>query len=91
MLNVQQENHFQLGAITYFYESGKRNILEAVGVISIGINDLGGKSYGIYQLASKVGTLGKFIQYFNKNYEKYFKDHLYRNIFNDVFFESYEF
>lgn len=91
MINIQEENQFQLGAITYFYESGKRNILDAVGVISTGINDPGGKSYGIYQFASRVGTLKNFIQFFNQNYAKYFKDNAFQNLFNNVVLASDEF
>jgi hypothetical protein len=46
-----------LGFISAKYES-----LGKVNTISTGRNDPGGKSYGPYQLASKTGTLARYIQ-----------------------------
>ena len=51
-------NLTHLGSVSAKYESGKRG----AGTISSGKGDHGGKSYGIYQLASKTGTLQKFIK-----------------------------
>lgn len=45
-----------VGKMTAMSESGNN-----AGVISSGRGDYGGKSYGIYQLASKTGTLQEFI------------------------------
>lgn len=46
-----------LGALSERYESGGRG----PGTISAGLRDPGGVSYGIYQLASKTGTVAAFI------------------------------
>lgn len=91
MLNTQNENQFQPGAITYFYESGKRNIIEAAGVISSGKNDPGGKSYGIYQLASKTGTLQNFIVFFKKHFKNFTDNLSYLNVFDHLNLASAEF
>lgn len=90
MMNVQDANPYQLGSITYFYESGKRNIYEAVGVISSGFNDPGGKSYGIYQLASKTDTLKNFIGFFKIKTAHYF-DNTLTGYFDTVVIASIEF
>ena len=47
----------ELGGISKKYESGKLG----AGAVSSGIGDPGGASYGTYQLASKAGTLQKFL------------------------------
>lgn len=47
-----------LGSVSAKYESGGRG----VGTISSGKGDAGGVSYGTYQLASKTGTMAKFLQ-----------------------------
>jgi hypothetical protein len=41
--------------------SGKYESRGGVGTISTGKNDPGGKSYGIYQIASKTGTLASYV------------------------------
>ena len=46
-----------LGRVSEKYESGGRG----VGTISTGKGDAGGVSYGTYQLASKTGTMRKFL------------------------------
>lgn len=47
----------RLGFLSEKYEVGKGG----AATISTGVGDKGGKSYGSWQLASKVGTLGAFI------------------------------
>jgi type VI secretion system secreted protein VgrG len=47
----------QLGAVSEKYESGGRG----AGTVSTGTKDPGGVSYGTYQLASKTGTVQKFL------------------------------
>lgn len=49
---------WQLGQTSAFFETGGRG----AGAISSGIGDFGGKSYGTYQLSSKVGTLQDFVK-----------------------------
>lgn len=48
----------KLGKLSEQFESGGRG----PGTVSTGYGDPGGVSYGLYQLASKVGTLGAFMQ-----------------------------
>lgn len=47
----------KLGALSELYESGGRG----PGTVSSGKGDPGGVSYGLYQLASKTGTVGAFV------------------------------
>lgn len=47
----------KLGALSERYESGGRG----PGTVSSGAGDPGGVSYGLYQLASKVGTVQRFL------------------------------
>lgn len=47
----------RLGSLSEQYESGGRG----PGTVSSGHGDPGGVSYGLYQLASRTGTLGKFL------------------------------
>lgn len=47
----------RIGAIAERFESGGRG----PGTVSSGSGDPGGVSYGIYQLASRTGTLGRFV------------------------------
>ena len=47
----------QLGALSEAFESGDRG----PGTVSSGAGDPGGVSYGVYQLSTKAGTLGKFL------------------------------
>lgn len=49
----------RLGKLSERFESGGRG----PGTVSSGVNDPGGVSYGLYQLASKVGTLADFLQH----------------------------
>lgn len=81
---LQDVNQYQLGSITYFYETGKRNINEAVGIISSGSHDPGGKSYGIYQLASSTGMLSQFIAFYQIKASQYFTDVTLIKIFDHV-------
>jgi len=48
----------RLGSLSEQFESGGRG----PGVVSGGVGDPGGVSYGIYQLASKTGTAARFLQ-----------------------------
>lgn len=57
----------QLGSVSEKYESGGRGD----DTISTGRFDHGGASYGTYQLASKTGTLQKFLK--SSGYEKEFE------------------
>lgn len=84
MINHPDKNHYQLGTITYFYESGKRNIVEAVGIISSGAHDPGGKSYGIFQFASNTTTLKKFIDFFKQYAHQFFVDKNISKLFDEV-------
>jgi hypothetical protein len=47
-----------LGSLSEKYESGGRG----PGTVSTGMGDLGGVSYGTYQLASKIGRADQFVQ-----------------------------
>lgn len=49
----------KLGALSERYESGGRG----PGTVSSGVGDPGGVSYGLYQLASKTGTVGAFLEH----------------------------
>lgn len=49
---------WQLGQTSALFETSGRG----AGAISSGIGDFGGKSYGTYQLSSKVGTLQDFVK-----------------------------
>jgi murein DD-endopeptidase MepM/ murein hydrolase activator NlpD len=48
---------FELGALSAKYETGGRG----PGVVSTGKGDLGGVSYGSYQMSSTMGTVGRFV------------------------------
>lgn len=48
----------RLGSLSEEYESGGRG----PGTVSGGINDPGGVSYGVYQLASRTGTCAAFVK-----------------------------
>lgn len=52
-----QRSGHRIGAIAERFESGGRG----PGAVSSGAGDPGGVSYGIYQLASRTGTLGRFL------------------------------
>jgi hypothetical protein len=52
-----------LGSLSEKYESGGRG----PGTVSTGKGDLGGVSYGTYQLASKVGQADRFVQRYYPN------------------------
>lgn len=56
----------ELGAVSSKYESGGNP-----GAISSGHGDLGGKSYGLFQFASKTASLGAFLK--DSGYWKEFK------------------
>lgn len=58
----------ELGSLSEKYESAGRG----PGVISSGVGDPGGKSYGCYQLASKTGTLQAYIK--SSKFKEYFGD-----------------
>lgn len=49
-----------LGSLSAMFESGKR------GSAAIGYDRVGGTSYGKYQIASKVGTMDRFIAFLGK-------------------------
>ena len=49
-------------AATTFETGGKKTPAQAAATISSGKGDKGGKSYGSYQLASKEGEVGKYLQ-----------------------------
>jgi hypothetical protein len=55
---VKNIGGWMLGKTSERYESGGKG----AGTVSTGKGDLGGASYGTYQLASKTGTLDKFLQ-----------------------------
>lgn len=65
-----------LGKTSERYESGGKG----PGVISSGYGDRGGKSYGVYQLASKIGVL-----------QKYLKTSIFKNEFLNIPIASEEF
>lgn len=56
-----QDFSAELGALSAKYESGSR------GSGAVGWDSTGGASYGKYQIASKTGTLDKFMQYMQGN------------------------
>lgn len=49
-----------IGAVAAYFESGGKG--KGAGVISGGVGDPGGVSYGTHQLASKTGTLQKYLK-----------------------------
>jgi len=51
------EGGYRIGKLSSKYETSGRG----PGTVSTGIGDKGGVSYGSYQLASKMGTVGKFL------------------------------
>ena len=53
-----EQGHKGLGGVSAKYETGGKG----AGTISSGRGDPGGKSYGTYQLASKTGTLQKYLE-----------------------------
>jgi hypothetical protein len=57
-LGLPREGGARLGALSAQYETGGRG----PGVVSTGIGDPGGVSYGTYQLASKTGTAAAFVR-----------------------------
>lgn len=58
----------RLGSLSEVYESGRRG----PGTVSGGVNDPGGVSYGVYQLASKTGTLAAFMKAEGKPWQPQF-------------------
>ena len=50
------------GLISQKHETGQSDPIKAASTISSGAGDFGGKSYGAHQLASKTGTLQKFLK-----------------------------
>jgi len=68
-------NNSSLGSVSEKYETGGRG----VGTISSGRGDPGGVSYGSYQLASKTGTLQKYLE------QSEFKDQLSGDINSEEF------
>lgn len=54
---IGQRSEHRIGAIAERFESGGRG----PGTVSSGAGDPGGISYGTYQLASRTGTLGRFL------------------------------
>ncbi len=66
MKNVE---YWPLGKTSESFESGGRG----PGIISSGIGDHGGASYGIYQLSSRMGKLQEYINYskFKSKFEGY--------------------
>ena len=59
-IRIQKTN--ELGFVSKEFESGRGG----PGTISSGIGDKGGKSYGLFQLSSKEGTLQKFLSTFRE-------------------------
>lgn len=55
---VAPQGDHRLGSLSEVYESGNRG----PGTVSGGTNDPGGVSYGVYQLASRTGTLASFMR-----------------------------
>jgi LysM repeat protein len=55
---AQATGTHRLGQLSEVYESGNRG----AGTVSGGANDPGGVSYGVYQLASRTGTLSAFMR-----------------------------
>ncbi|WP_319467299.1 hypothetical protein [uncultured Pseudodesulfovibrio sp.] len=51
----------EVGALSAKFESG------SAGVAAIGYDRVGGTSYGKYQIASKPGTMDRFLSYLDKN------------------------
>lgn len=49
----------ELGELSHKYEVGPKG---SIATISTGIGDPGGKSYGLWQIASKTGTLDAFVK-----------------------------
>jgi hypothetical protein len=62
---------WKLGDTSKRYEVGPNG---GPGTISSGYGDHGGKSYGLYQFSSVMGTVGQFIEDFNLHH--YFKDNV---------------
>lgn len=60
-------SNWQLGETSKRFESGRGG----AGTVSSGKGDFGGASYGTYQLASKTGTLSKFLK--SSGYGKHFE------------------
>lgn len=58
MFKYSRGNCLMLGELSKEYESNGD-----IGAISSGYMDAGGKSYGMYQLASNVGSVDEFIQW----------------------------
>lgn len=56
-----------LGTLSSKYESSGNP-----GAISTGVGDVGGKSYGTYQLASKMGSVNKFMDYLKSTNPEYY-------------------
>ncbi|ECC8923458.1 hypothetical protein DUQ00_10230 [Salmonella bongori] len=51
------ENSSSIGALSAHFESGGKG----VGVVSTGVGDAGGVSYGAHQIATKTGTMSAFM------------------------------
>lgn len=56
--SIQQAGSWRIGQTSERFESGGRG----AGTISSGRGDLGGASYGTYQLSSNTGTLDRFLE-----------------------------
>lgn len=52
----------KLGVVAAKQETGTTNLSTAAATVSSGAGDAGGKSYGIFQLASKRGQVSKFLK-----------------------------
>lgn len=61
----------RLGSLSERYESGGRG----PGTVSRGMNDAGGVSYGVYQLASKTGSCAAFVKAEGKAWKAQFGAH----------------
>lgn len=58
---------WKLGQTSRQYEVGSRG---DAGTVSSGRGDYGGVSYGLYQMSSKQGTVGKFVDLYYKDFFK---------------------
>jgi hypothetical protein len=52
----------EVGQVAVAGETGGRSLAKAAGTVSSGVGDHGGKSYGMYQLSSKQGSLQEFLK-----------------------------
>jgi murein DD-endopeptidase MepM/ murein hydrolase activator NlpD len=60
-----------VGLLSAKYESGGK---AGAGVIADNKGDIGGKSYGTFQLSKNKGTLDSFMKYMSENYNPYYKN-----------------